>query len=95
MGKHAIRDEDFLHRNVDRSRRILFFIRSYTDSFRYCPSFREIGTSVGITSTSLIAYYVTNLTEAGYLSNTRGITRSTHVSEKGMEFLKEWKGALG
>jgi SOS-response transcriptional repressor LexA len=95
MGKHAIGDKDFLQRNVQRGGRMLSYIKDYTDIFGYCPSFREIGASAGVQSTSIIAYYVTNLTKAGYLSNTRGVTRSTHVTEKGMSFLNEWKGALG
>jgi repressor LexA len=66
----------------DRKRRILLFLSEHQNTFGYPPSIREIGNKTGITSTSVVNYYLDQLEKAGY------IERQSHIS-RGIRVVKE------
>ena len=65
----------------DRHKRILEFLDEYQGQFGYPPSIREIGEKTGITSTSVVNYYLDQLEKSGY------IERESHIS-RGIRVLK-------
>jgi len=65
----------------DRHKRILEFLDEYQAQFGYPPSIREIGEKTGISSTSVVNYYLDQLEKAGY------IERESHIS-RGIRVLK-------
>jgi repressor LexA len=69
----------------DRHKRILEYLDEYQIQFGYPPSIREIGEKTGITSTSVVNYYLDQLEKAGY------IERESHIS-RGIRLLKPAPG---
>ena len=65
----------------DRKRRILEYLGEYSENFGFPPSIREIGEKTGITSTSVVNYYLDQLEKAGY------IERESHIS-RGIRLMK-------
>lgn len=65
----------------ERKRRILEYLNEYQGKFGFPPSIREIGEKTGITSTSVVNYYLDQLEQAGY------IERESHIS-RGIRLIK-------
>jgi repressor LexA len=65
----------------ERHKRILDFLSDHQARFGYPPSIREIGERTGITSTSVVNYYLDQLEQSGY------IERESHIS-RGIRVLK-------
>ncbi len=65
----------------ERHRKILTFLDEYQQQFGYPPSIREIGEKTGITSTSVVNYYLDQLEKSGY------IERESHIS-RGIRLVK-------
>lgn len=63
----------------DRKRRILLFLSEYQNTYGYPPSIREIGNKTGITSTSVVNYYLDQLEKAGYIERESHISRGIRV----------------
>lgn len=57
-------------------RDILQSVVAYVDEHGYAPTMREIQATVGISSSSVVAYRLTVLEERGYLRRTPGASRS-------------------
>jgi repressor LexA len=72
----------------DRHKRILEFLDEYQTQFGYPPSIREIGEKTGITSTSVVNYYLDQLEKGGY------IERESHIS-RGIRLLKSAPDSVG
>ncbi len=72
----------------DRHKRILEFLDEYQTQYGYPPSIREIGEKTGITSTSVVNYYLDQLEKSGY------IERESHIS-RGIRLLKSAPDAVG
>lgn len=66
----------------DRQRRMLEFIRRFGDDSGYPPSIREIGTAVGISSTSVVNYNLNRLVEEGYLDRDQNVSRGIRLTER-------------
>ena len=64
----------------ERHQRILDFLASYQRVNRYPPSIREIGEKTGITSTSVVNYYLDQLEKMGKIERDRKISRGVRVS---------------
>lgn len=64
----------------DRHRRIMEFLTNFQESSGYSPSIREIGDAIGVKSTSLIDYYLTQLQSMGYIERDEHISRSIRVT---------------
>jgi repressor LexA len=62
----------------DRHHKILDLLQKYADK-GYPPSIREIGEQTGITSTSVVNYYLEQLEKWGYIERDRRISRGLRV----------------
>jgi repressor LexA len=63
----------------ERHKKILSFIEGYIKFHSYPPSIREIGEQVGISSTSVVVYYLYQLEAAGLIHREKKISRSVIV----------------
>ena len=67
---------------TDRQHRMLSFIQRFGEENGYPPSIREIGSAVGITSTSVVNYNLNRLVEEGYLDRDQNISRGIRLTER-------------
>ncbi len=67
----------------ERQLKILEVIREYTDEFGYPPTIREIGDSVGISSTSVVSYNLNALERKGYLARDKDVSRGLRLMTEG------------
>jgi repressor LexA len=67
---------------TDRQRRILDFIQEFTSDNGYPPSIRQIGASVGISSTSVVNYNLNRLVEEGFLDRDKNVSRGIRLTDK-------------
>lgn len=63
----------------DRHRNIMEFLESYQNENQYSPTIREIGNYIDVTSTSLVDYYLRQLTDMGYIERDSRISRSIRI----------------
>jgi repressor LexA len=63
----------------ERHRRILEFLDEYQRQYGYPPSIREIGDKTGVTSTSVVNYYLDQLEKAGLIERESHISRGIRV----------------
>jgi repressor LexA len=63
----------------DRHRRIMAFLDQYQSDFGYPPSIREIGIKTGISSTSVVNYYLDQLEKLGFIERENHISRGIRV----------------
>jgi repressor LexA len=63
----------------DRHISILNLLQEYAEQKTYPPSIREIGERTGITSTSVVNYYLEQLEKWGYIQRDRHISRGLRV----------------
>lgn len=73
----------------DRQRRMLEFIQSHSLENGYPPSIREIGSAVGISSTSVVNYNLNRLVDEGYLSRDQHVSRGIRLTEKVARFTEQ------
>jgi repressor LexA len=71
----------------DRHKKILEVLEDYQTNVGYPPSIREIGKQAGISSTSVVNYYLDQLEEKGFIERDRKVSR-------GMRLLKDVTGQL-
>ena len=64
----------------ERHQKILDFLGEYQRENKYPPSIREIGEKTGITSTSVVNYYLDQLEKMGKIERDRKISRGVRVS---------------
>ena len=64
---------------TDRQNGMLDFIKQFLEENGYPPSIREIGRSVGISSTSVVNYNLNRLVDEGYLSRDQRISRGIRL----------------
>ena len=65
----------------ERQQRILEFIRQFTLKNEYPPTIREIGTAVGISSTSVVNYNLNILQREGHITRNKEVSRGIRLSE--------------
>ncbi len=63
----------------ERPVKILQFLTEYQDKRGYSPSIREIGKHIGVDSTSLVDYYLDQLSEKGFIERDNRVSRSIRV----------------
>jgi repressor LexA len=68
----------------ERHQKILDFVLAYQRENRYPPSIREIGEKTGITSTSVVNYYLDQLEKMGKIERDRRISRGVRISGPNM-----------
>ena len=64
----------------ERHQRILDFLLEYQRENRYPPSIREIGNKTGISSTSVVNYYLDQLEKKGMIERDRKISRGVRLA---------------
>jgi repressor LexA len=64
----------------ERHQKILNFLSDYQRENRYPPSIREIGEKTGISSTSVVNYYLDQLEKKGLIQRDRKISRGVRLS---------------
>ena len=64
----------------ERHHKILEFLQDYQRENKYPPSIREIGEKTGISSTSVVNYYLDQLEKKGMIERDRKISRGVRVS---------------
>ena len=64
-----------------RQQQILDFIQRYVDEHNYPPTIREIGSAVGITSTSVVNYNLEKLEEMKLIERNREVSRGLRLLE--------------
>lgn len=64
----------------ERHQKILDFLQDYQRTNRYPPSIREIGEKTGISSTSVVNYYLDQLEKQGFIERDRKISRGVRLS---------------
>jgi repressor LexA len=67
----------------ERHQRILDFLQVYQRENKYPPSIREIGEKTGITSTSVVNYYLDQLEKKGLIERDRKISRGVRLAGNG------------
>ncbi|MBN1920930.1 MAG: transcriptional repressor LexA [Anaerolineae bacterium] len=65
----------------ERQDRILQFLETYSQENGYPPTVREIGKELGIESTSLVSFYLTQLEKKGYISRDPAISRGIRLTQ--------------
>ncbi len=63
----------------ERHQKILNFIEDYQRKYKHPPSIREIGENCGISSTSVVNYYLDQLEKSGHIERDRKISRGLRV----------------
>jgi repressor LexA len=71
----------------ERHKKILEVLEHYQDNVGYPPSIREIGKEAGISSTSVVNYYLDQLEEMNYIERDRKVSR-------GMRLIKNVAGDM-
>jgi len=71
----------------ERHRRVLETIARAYQETGYSPSVREIGDGAGISSTSVVHYYLDRLSLGGYLERRPGCNRTVKLTPKAHELL--------
>jgi repressor LexA len=64
----------------ERHQRILDFLKEYQRTNKYPPSIREIGEKTGISSTSVVNYYLDQLEKMGRIERDRKISRGVRLA---------------
>ena len=67
---------------TDRQQAILDFIRDFSSKTRYPPTIREIGKSVGISSTSVVNYNLNVLEKQGHIARDKTISRGIKLVDE-------------
>ncbi len=67
---------------TDRQQAILNFIRDFAGKTKYPPTIREIGKSVGISSTSVVNYNLNVLEKQGLIARDKTISRGIKLMEE-------------
>jgi repressor LexA len=64
----------------ERHQKILDFIQDFQRKHKHPPSIREIGENCGISSTSVVNYYLDQLERSGHIERDRRISRGLRVT---------------
>ena len=67
---------------TDRQQAILDFIRDFSGKTKYPPTIREIGKSVGISSTSVVNYNLNVLEKQGHIARDKTISRGIKLVDE-------------
>ncbi len=66
---------------TERRKRIVAFVASYHATNRRPPTLKEIGTDIGVTSTSLVSFYLSRLESDGIISRSFNSSRSVMLTQ--------------
>ncbi len=71
----------------DRQKKILLYMDHYMGDHNRPPTIREIGAATDISSTSVVNYNLTKLTEKGFIKREAEVSRGLTLTEKAMTHL--------
>jgi repressor LexA len=74
---------------TDRQRKILEVLESFQKNAGYPPSIRDIGAEAGISSTSVVNYYLIQLKKLGYIERDEKVSRGIRLIKRVDEILAE------
>jgi len=63
----------------ERHRKIMQYLQSFQDENHYPPSIRQIGESIGVSSTSLVDYYLRQLENMNFIERDQRTSRSIRI----------------
>jgi repressor LexA len=63
----------------ERHYHIMEYLLTFQNKKNYSPSIRQIGESIGVSSTSLVDYYLKQLEEQGYIERDANVSRSIRI----------------
>ncbi len=66
----------------EKARTILNYITDYKTRRGIAPTYREIGASCGVPSTSLVRYYLDMLEVGGHVVRLKGVSRGILLAEE-------------
>src|SRR3712207_232330 len=72
-----------------RQQEIFDFIKSYSASYGYPPTVRDIGKAVGLTSSSTVHAHLANLEKAGLLRRDPSKPRALELLDRAVEGVRE------
>ena len=73
---------------TDKHKKVLEFLQKYQNENGRPPSIREIGEMVGISSTSVVNYYLDQLKKMGYLERDDRVSRGLRLTDKVNEIIQ-------
>ena len=73
---------------TDKHKKVLEFLLKYQSENGRPPSIREIGEMVGISSTSVVNYYLDQLKKMGYLERDDRVSRGLRLTDKVNEIIQ-------
>lgn len=62
-----------------RQKQIFNFIKRYFQKYGYAPTYEEIGTTVGLSSTATIFTHIKTLVNKGYIKRQKGVLRGIEI----------------
>jgi len=65
----------------ERQEKVFTFIRNYLNENDFPPTVREIGKGVGVSSTSLVSYYLKHLEARGLITREASVSRAIRLTE--------------
>lgn len=71
----------------EQQRRILEYLRDFTQKQGYPPTIREIVRGLGISSTSVVAYHLKRLEQAKFIERSPRFSRSIRLTDTGARWL--------
>ena len=71
--------------------KLIEFIHRHNVDIGWPPSVREIQSEFGMSSTSVVAYWVDKTVNAGLIERDPGVARGLRITEKGHETLRQTK----
>ena len=74
-----------------RAHQVLSFVCSYKERYHISPSIREIGYGCGISSTSVVSYWLDRLESLGYMRRSVNVARSIVLKGKALELMEMMK----
>ena len=78
-----------------RQEKMLNFIRRYLSQSQFPPTIREIGESVGITSTSVVNYNLNVLEKKGFIERDENVARGLRLLERSSVSLQQERQRQG
>jgi repressor LexA len=80
--------------NNERHQKILDYLASRQDKQRYPPSIREIGEATGISSTSVVTYYLKQLEELNLIERDHNVSRGVRLTEEAPGLVERAAGKI-
>ena len=78
----------------ERQQKMLDYIHRYIGEAGRPPTIREIGKAAKISSTSVVNYNLTKLSEKGYINRDADVSRGLRLTDKGRELFGAIEGAV-